>query len=662
MQNDDVLYEDAKESDRRLDCGEARLLEGVPVAVKDNYSTRALRTTCASKMLDQYTPTFDATLVARLRSAGAIIIGKTNMDEFSMGSASNTGAYGPVVNPWSASSAPEDAVVAGGSSGGSAAAVSARVVSAALGSDTGGSIRLPAAYCGVVGFKPSYGVLSRHGLIAYASSLDTPGFFTQTAQDASLLLDVLAARDPLDSTSIDLPAANADRPLASLRFGVPSADYLVAEMSPEIIALWRDTTAAIEAAGGTIVPISLPNTRHALPAYYILATSEASSNLARYDGMRFGSSTATPTSLTDMYKTARTQGFGDEVKRRILLGTMALSRGSYDNYYTKAQSIRRLVSNDFSTAFSSVDVIITPTAPSSAFKLNEPTSPIDMYINDILTIPANLAGLPSVSLPLRLSSSQHPLGLQLISSRLSDHTLLQAAHPQKEKLNDLTELVTYLVYGCNFIVPKRYTVLKCVGHGAYGVVCAAFDNVKETKVAIKKITKAFDNVKETKRTLREIHLLRHFNHENIISILDMLKPPSKADFEDVYIISELMDTDLHNIISSPQKLSDDHINYFVYQILRGMKHIHSANVLHRDLSLDLLDKMLTFDPAKRITVEDALRHPYMKLMHDPTDEPICLHQFNLNFEGWDLNRDLLKELVYNEILNFHPQEAQPASN
>ncbi|KYQ93715.1 glutamyl-tRNA(Gln) amidotransferase A subunit [Tieghemostelium lacteum] len=445
LENRDNLDRLVSESQKRLDSGNGRKLEGIPIAIKDNFSSNSLKTTCASKILCNYIPTFDSTVVRLLKSEGAIILGKTNMDEFSMGSSSSSGCWGSVVNPWSEDI--EDALSAGGSSGGSAAAVSSRQCIAAIGSDTGGSIRQPASYCGVVGFKPSYGLISRYGLVSYASSLDTPGILANSVDDVVQLFDVLMHRDEhKDSTSISF-GTNTDTETTSfidryrllsgmeikdLKFGVPM-DYLVKEMDKDIIDLWKEVVEEIENAGGKVVPVSLPHTKHALSSYYILATSEASSNLSRYDGIRYGDRLSNEDSqaknLKELYTETRTRGFGEEVKKRILLGTMALSKGSFDNFYTKAQKIRRLVSEDFVKAFESVDVLVTPTAPSTAFSLSQKTDPIHMYINDIMTIPSNLAGVPSISLPLKLSkSTQLPISIQLISKRLQDDKLLHASN------------------------------------------------------------------------------------------------------------------------------------------------------------------------------------------------------------------------------------------
>eukprot|EP01132_Coremiostelium_polycephalum_P004804 gene4804-5990_t len=470
-QSTESLTDQINQSQLHYQNGTQRKLEGIPIAVKDNFSTNQFKTTCASNILKNYIPTFDSTVVSLLKNEGAIIIGKTNMDEFAMGSSSTNGCFGSVVNPWSVSNKPEDLVVSGGSSGGSAVAVASGMCVASMGSDTGGSIRQPASYCGVVGFKPSYGLISRYGLVAYASSLDTPGVFTKSIDDAALLLDVLIKRDHHDSTSIEFGDNNSNnsiynryqnlnenQTLKNLVFGIPM-DYLVEELDPEILGLWKEVVEEIEKQGGKVVPVTLKHTKYALPSYYILATSEASSNLSRFDGIRYGSTSANiedtnnTRNLKQLYTDTRTENFGEEVKKRILLGTMALSRGSYDNFYKKAQEIRRLVSDDFKNVFTGseqqVDVLITPTVPSTAFKLNSDyIDPIHMYINDIMTIPANLAGLPSVSIPLKLSSKSNlPMSVQLISNRLNDVKLLFAAQSimNLDKFSNFSNLKPHLI-------------------------------------------------------------------------------------------------------------------------------------------------------------------------------------------------------------------------
>lgn len=485
LQDEKSLGKQIKESQERYDNGTNKRLDGIPIGVKDNFSSKNFKTTCGSKILENYIPSFDSTVVKLLKEEGAIIIGKTNMDEFSMGSSSTSGHFGKVINPWSKpnnnnnndndnNNNGEVLYVAGGSSGGSAAAVASNYCVASIGSDTGGSIRQPSSYCGVVGFKPSYGLISRFGLVAYASSLDTPGVLTNNVEDAAELLDILIKKDQEnDSTSIEFINNNQNqnqnngekrnilnefneklknKNIKDLVFGIPK-DYLVKELDTDILNLWKEVVEEIEKRGGKVVSVSLPHTRYALPAYYLLATSEASSNLSRFDGVRYGyrfeeekdenkvdndndddddvDENKIGMGLKDMYTKTRTNGFGEEVKKRIILGTMALSRSSYDNFYTKAQKIRRLVSDDFKNVFqgeNKVDILITPTAPSPAFKQNEKMDPIEVYVNDIMTIPSNLAGLPACSIPLKLSNSNLPISVQLISNRLTDDNLLFAAH------------------------------------------------------------------------------------------------------------------------------------------------------------------------------------------------------------------------------------------
>ncbi|EGC32002.1 hypothetical protein DICPUDRAFT_39055 [Dictyostelium purpureum] len=439
----DNLEKQINESQERYANGTNKKLDGLPIAIKDNFTTKGIKTTCGSNILSNYIPTFDATVCKKLKDEGAIIIGKTNMDEFGMGSSSTNSYYGSVINPWSKKGDQNELYVAGGSSGGSAAAIAAGYCMGALGSDTGGSIRLPASYCGVVGYKPSYGIISRYGLVAYASSLDTAGVLTNNCDDAAELLDVLVGKDTEnDSTSIsfgkdilkEYKNKLSTKTIKDLVFGIPT-DYLVKELDPDILELWQQVVSEIELHGGKVVAVDLPHTRYALPAYYLLATSEASSNLSRFDGVRYGyrhelHSEDVGLGLKDMYTKTRTEGFGEEVKKRIILGSMSLSRTQYDNFYTKAQKIRRLVSDDFKSVFGNqkVDVLITPVAPSPAFKQNQKLDPIHVYINDIMTIPISLAGVPAVSVPLKLSKENLPISVQLVSDRLNDDTLLFAAN------------------------------------------------------------------------------------------------------------------------------------------------------------------------------------------------------------------------------------------
>ncbi|MDG4554981.1 MAG: Asp-tRNA(Asn)/Glu-tRNA(Gln) amidotransferase subunit GatA [Candidatus Competibacter sp.] len=415
----------ARVADQRRQRGEAEPLTGIPIAHKDIFCTDGVRTSCGSRMLDRFVAPYDATVVEKLSAAGAVMLGKTNMDEFAMGSSNETSFYGPVRNPWDLEAVP------GGSSGGSAAAVAARLAPGATGTDTGGSIRQPAALCGITGLKPTYGRVSRWGMIAYASSLDQGGPMARSAEDCALLLGAMAGFDPRDSTSADRPvpdyAALLDRPLDGLRIGLPKEyfgeglDGVVAQVVEEAIAEYRKL-------GAETIEISLPNSRLAIPAYYVIAPAECSSNLARFDGVRYGHRCENPKDLLDLYTRSRGEGFGAEVTRRILVGTFALSAGYYDAYYLKAQQIRRLISDDFQRAFERVDVIAGPTSPTVAFRLGEKADdPITMYLSDIYTIAVNLAGLPGLSLPVGFAAGL-PVGLQLIGDYFAEDRLLNVAH------------------------------------------------------------------------------------------------------------------------------------------------------------------------------------------------------------------------------------------
>jgi aspartyl-tRNA(Asn)/glutamyl-tRNA(Gln) amidotransferase subunit A len=413
----------AVDADRRLAAGETPALCGIPIAVKDVYLTKDVRTTCASRILDNFVPPYDATTIARLRSNGAVFVGKANMDEFAMGSSTENSAYGATHNPHDVERVP------GGSSGGSAAAVAADECLAALGTDTGGSIRLPASYCGVVGLKPTYGRVSRYGIIAYASSLDQVGPFTKTVRDTAILLGDLAGLDPRDSTCSAQPVPDYEQALTSdvkgLRIGVPR-EFFVEGMDPEVERSVRSALASYEALGARTVEVSLPHTSYAVAAYYLIATAEAGANLARFDGMRFGLRVDSDNTL-ELYNRTRDRGFGAEVKRRIMLGTFALSAGYYDAYYLKAQKVRTLIRRDFQAAFQSCDIIATPVAPTTAFKLGEKMSdPLQMYLSDILTISVNLAGLPGLSLPCGRDGNGMPIGLQLIGQPFGEEALLRA--------------------------------------------------------------------------------------------------------------------------------------------------------------------------------------------------------------------------------------------
>lgn len=422
--------EQAKQADSRL-THETRpsALLGIPIAVKDNFLTRGLRTTCASKILGDFMPPYDATVIATLRAAGAVIVGKTNLDEFAMGSSAENSAFFPTRNPWNLARIP------GGSSGGSAAAVAADQCIAALGTDTGGSIRQPAACCGVVGLKPTYGRVSRYGIIAFASSMDQVGPMTKDVGDAALLLETLAGHDPADSTTSNRSVPVYSEALSSgvkgLRIGVPK-EYFVSGLQLEVETAVRAAIQQLEKNGARIEEISLPHTEYAVAVYYIVATAEASSNLARYDGMRFGHR-AEAKDLTETYLISRDQGFGPEVKRRIMLGTYVLSHGYYDAYYLKAQRVRTLIKNDFDEAFKRCDVIVTPTAPTTAFKIGEKTQdPLQMYLSDIYTISINLAGLPALSLPCGFDGDAMPIGMQIIGKHFDESTVLRTARAYEQ--------------------------------------------------------------------------------------------------------------------------------------------------------------------------------------------------------------------------------------
>jgi aspartyl-tRNA(Asn)/glutamyl-tRNA(Gln) amidotransferase subunit A len=408
-----------------------RPLTGMPLAIKDNICTDGVPTTCASRMLQNFTPPYDATVISNLKQQEYILIGKTNLDEFAMGSSTENSAFGPSRNPWNLHCVP------GGSSGGAAAAVAADECVAALGSDTGGSIRQPAAFCGVVGLKPTYGRVSRYGLVAFASSLDQIGPITKDVPDAALLLNAIAGHDPMDSTSADLPVpdymkALKKRDLRKLKVGVP-VEFFSEGLDPEVEQAVRTAIEELKNLGGQIQEIQLPRTDAAVAAYYVIATAEASSNLARYDGIKFGLRAKETKDLLDLYMKTRQEGFGPEVKRRIMLGTYALSSGYYDAYYGKAQAVRTLIRQDFDAAFKEVDLIVTPVTPTPAFKLGEKSeNPLQMYLSDIYTISVNLAGLPAISVPCGFSKAGLPIGLQLIGRAFEEETLLRAAHAYEQ--------------------------------------------------------------------------------------------------------------------------------------------------------------------------------------------------------------------------------------
>jgi len=421
---------EAKRADERLKSGDGSPLLGIPIALKDIFLTEGVPTTCASKILGNFVPPYDGTAVARLKAGGAVIVGKTNMDEFAMGSSTENSAFAVTRNPWNVERVP------GGSSGGSAAAVAADECIAALGTDTGGSIRQPAACCGIVGLKPTYGRVSRYGVIAFASSLDQVGPMTKDTTDCALLLEAIAGHDPADSTSVPAPvppyASYLDGNVKGLRVGVPK-EYFIPGMQPLVEKAVHDAVRTLGRNGAEVIDVSLPHTEYAVAVYYVIATAEASSNLARYDGMRYGYR-ASAKDLAETYFKTRREGFGPEVKRRIMLGTYALSAGYYDAYYLKAQKVRALIKRDFEEAFQKCDVIVGPTAPTTAFKVGAKTAdPLEMYLSDIFTISVNLAGLPGLSLPCGFDSENMPIGLQIIGKHFDEATMLRVAFAYEQQ-------------------------------------------------------------------------------------------------------------------------------------------------------------------------------------------------------------------------------------
>lgn len=424
--NEEMSLAQAQAADNMIAAGEAHPLTGIPVAQKDIFCAKEWLTTCGSKMLSNFISPYDATVIERFNQVGAVNIGKTNMDEFAMGSSNETSYYGPVKNPW------DSLAVPGGSSGGSACAIAARMAPAATGTDTGGSIRQPAALCGISGIKPTYGLVSRYGMIAFASSLDQAGPMAKSAEDLALLLNVMAGFDTRDSTSIQREpedyAHDLEKPLGQLRIGLPR-EYFAKGMSNDVASAVEAAIAEYRKLGATIVEISLPNARLSIPVYYVLAPAEASSNLSRFDGVRYGYRAEQYTDLEDMYKKTRAQGFGAEVKRRILIGTYVLSHGYYDAYYLQAQKLRRLIANDFTDAFKQCDVIMGPTTPAVAFNLGEKSSdPIQMYLSDIYTSAANLAGLPAMSIPVGFGDKNRPVGLHIIGNYFREAQMLNITH------------------------------------------------------------------------------------------------------------------------------------------------------------------------------------------------------------------------------------------
>lgn len=426
----------AKASDARRAANSAGLLDGIPLGIKDLFCTEGVLTTAGSHILDGFHPAYESTASANLWAAGAVMLGKLNLDEFAMGSSNETSYYGPAVNPWRAKDGTK--LVPGGSSGGSAAAVAAGFALGATGTDTGGSIRQPASVCGITGIKPTYGRVSRWGIVAFASSLDQAGPMTRSVRDSALMLQAMAGFDPKDSTCADLPvpdyAAGLEAGVKGLRIGIPH-EYRMDGMSPEILALWEQGKAWLKDAGAEIIDIRLPHTHYALPAYYIVAPAEASSNLARYDGVRYGLRVPGK-DLIEMYENTRGAGFGREVQRRIMIGTYVLSAGYYDAYYTKAQKVRTLIKRDFEQAFQRVDAILTPTAPNAAFPIGvKNDDPVTMYLNDVFTVPVNLAGLPGMSVPAGLNGEGLPLGLQLIGRPFDEATLLRVGRAVEKAAN-----------------------------------------------------------------------------------------------------------------------------------------------------------------------------------------------------------------------------------
>ncbi|WP_341760202.1 Asp-tRNA(Asn)/Glu-tRNA(Gln) amidotransferase subunit GatA [Candidatus Endowatersipora endosymbiont of Watersipora subatra] len=436
----DKAYAMALVSDKRIAKGESALLDGIPLGIKDAYATKGVHTQACSRILEGFRPAYESTVTENLWSDGAVMLGKLNMDEFAMGSSNENSYYGPVINPWrrkedniADSNLDKTLLVPGGSSGGSAAAVAAGLCAGATGTDTGGSIRQPAAFTGTVGIKPTYGRCSRWGIIAFASSLDQAGSITRDVHDAALMLRSMASFDLKDSTCMDIPVPNYEsfigKSIKGMRIGVPK-EYQIDSMPQEIEDVWQEGVAWLKEAGAKIVDISLPHTKYALPAYYIVATAEASSNLARYDGVRYGLR-RTGENIIDMYRNTRAQGFGEEVKRRIIIGTYVLSSGYYDDYYLRAQKVRRLIKNDFDHVFSKgIDTIITPVTLSTAFPIGDKdmqSDPINMYLNDLFTVTVNMAGLPAITVPAGISNNNLPLGLQLIGRSFEEETLFQIA-------------------------------------------------------------------------------------------------------------------------------------------------------------------------------------------------------------------------------------------
>ena len=429
----DYALEMAKNSDKKINQGVAGPLEGIPIGVKDMFCTKDIKTTASSKILENFYPTYESTVTQNLWNDGAVMLGKLSCDEFAMGSSNETAAKGNVINPWSKTIP----MSPGGSSGGSAAAVASRSALAATGTDTGGSIRQPAAFCGITGLKPTYGRCSRWGIVAFSSSLDQAGPLTRTVSDAAVMLNSMAGYDNKDSTSANLEMPDLttylDKSIKGKKIGIPK-EYTQDGISEDIVSFYETSIQFLKDSGAEIIPVSLPHTKYALPVYYIIAPAEASSNLARYDGVRYGTRKEAE-SLDDMYELTRGEGFGDEVQRRIMIGTYVLSSGYYDAYYLKAQKVRRLIKEDFDNTFENVDFLLTPSTPSTAFELGQKQDPLTMYLNDIFTVPASLAGLPGISIPVGLDKAGLPVGIQLIANSFDEPNLISVAHTLEKSAN-----------------------------------------------------------------------------------------------------------------------------------------------------------------------------------------------------------------------------------
>lgn len=432
LETPEIALEQAKESDIRIASGNQKKLDGIPIGVKDLFCTKNVRTTSCSQILSNFVPSYDSTVHKKVSDSGAVMLGKTNMDEFAMGSSNMTSFFGNVINPWKADDGKD--LTPGGSSGGSSAAVAAFMAMAALGSDTGGSVRQPAAFTGLVGMKPTYGRCSRYGMISFASSLDQAGVLTRSVDDAALMLESMMGYDANDSTSVNVPVPNLGEALTKdikgMKLGVPYDLMNQEGISEDIIAMWNKTIDILKDRGAEIIDISLPYSKYAVAAYYVIAPAEASSNLSRYDGVRYGlREEKEGMNLDEMYSLTRSSGFGAEVKRRIMIGTYVLSSGFFDAYYTKAQKIRRLIANDFANAFKDVEAIVLPSAPTEAFALDVPQdNPVTMYLNDIFTIPSSLAGLPAISVPVSYSKRNLPLGMQIIGNKLDEYNVIRVAN------------------------------------------------------------------------------------------------------------------------------------------------------------------------------------------------------------------------------------------